>query len=236
MKTMISAAVIALVIASTANAQQDSTKPHMLHRPPMGIKGRDGKADKDFKRSSGPEKFADRKGKFEHGKERFAQHLQLTEEQRKQGKAIRENASKQIATLYNNDKLSLGDFKKKKAAILKEQKEKMEGLLTTEQKTKLAEGKKRMADNMQVQAAARLERMKINLGLKDEQVAKIKTAQTQLREKMKALHEDESLLPEQKKAQMKALMDQQKESLKSVLTAEQLAKLESHKPMREGRR
>jgi len=113
----------------------------------------------------------------------------------------------------------------------------LDGLLTAEQKAKIAEGKKRIADNMQVQAAARLERMKINLGLKDDQVAKIKTAQTQLREKMKALHEDESLLPEQKKAQMKALMDQQKESLKSVLTAEQLAKLESRKaPMREARR
>lgn len=236
MKAMISAVVIALVMISTANAQQDSTKPHMQHRPPMGIKGRDGKEGKDFKRGGGPEKFADRKGKFEHGKERFAQHLQLTEGQRKQSKAIRENASKQIEALYKNDKLTLGDFKKQKAAILKEQKAKLEGLLTAEQKTKLAEGKKRMADNMQVQAAARLERMKINLGLKDEQVAKIKTAQTQLREKIKALHEDESLLPEQKKAQMKALMDQQKESLKSVLTAEQLAKLESHKPMREGRR
>jgi hypothetical protein len=236
MKKLISVAVIALIMTSTANAQQDSTKPHMQHRPPMGIKGRDGKEGKDFKRGGEPEKFADRKGKFEQGKERFAQHLQLTEDQRKQGKAIRENANKQIEALYNNDKLTLGDFKKKKAAILKEQKEKLDGLLTAEQKTKLAEGKKRMADNMQVQAAARLERMKINLGLKDEQVAKIKTAQTQLHEKIKALHEDESLLPEQKKAQMKALMDQQKESLKSVLTAEQLAKLESHKPMREGKR
>lgn len=236
MKTMISAAVIALVIASTANAQQDSTKHHMQHKQAMGIKSRDGKDGKDFKRGGRPEKFAGHKGKFEHGKERFAQHLQLTEEQRKQGKAIKENASKQIAGLYSNDKLSLGDFKKQKAAILKEQKIKMEGLLTAEQKTKLAEGKKRMANNMQVLAVARLERMKLNLGLKDDQVAKIKTAQTALREKMKALHENETLLPEQKREQMKALMSQQKESLKTVLTAEQLAKLESHKPMRDGRR
>jgi hypothetical protein len=236
MKTIISAAVIALVMTSTANAQQDSTKHHMQHRPPMGVKGRDGKADKDFKRGGGSEKFAGHKGKFEQGKERLAKHLQLTEEQKKQGKAISENASKQITALYSNDKLSLGDFKKQKAAILKEQKAKMQGLLTEEQKKKLAEGKKRMADNMQVQAAARLERMKINLGLKDDQLAKIKTAQTQLHEKMKTLHENETLLPEQKREQMKALMNQQKESLKSVLTAEQLAKLESHKPMREGRR
>jgi hypothetical protein len=210
----------------------------MQHRAPMGMKGKGekgGKEGKDFKHG-GPEKFADRKGRFEQGKERFAQHLQLTEEQRKQGKTIRENANKQVAALYNNDKLTLGDFKKQKAAILKDQKAKMDGLLTAEQKTKLAEGKKRMADNMQVQAAARLERMKINLGLKDDQVAKIKTTQTQLHEKMKALHEDETLLPEQKKEQMKALMEKQKESLKSVLTAEQLAKLESHKPTREGRK
>jgi hypothetical protein len=232
MKAMISAAVIALIMTSTASAQQDSTKPHIQHIPPMGIKSIDGK---DFKHG-GSDKFENRKGRFEQGKERFAQHLQLTEDQKKQGRVIRENTSKQIAALYNNDKLTMGDFKQQKAAILKAQKEKLDGLLTAEQKAKIAEGKKRMADNRQVQAAARLERMKINLGLKDDQVAKIKTAQTQLHEKMKALHEDVTLLPEQKKAQMKALMDEEKESLKTVLTAEQLAKLESHKGMKEGRK
>ncbi|MFC4232540.1 hypothetical protein ACFOW1_11595 [Parasediminibacterium paludis] len=236
MKAMISAAVIALIMTSTANAQQDSTKVNMPHKPPMGFKGRDGKEGKDFKHSDGTDKFADRKSRFEKGKERFAQHIQLTEDQKKQGKIIRENTSKQIAALYNNDKLTMGDFKQQKAAILKAQKEKLDGLLTAEQKAKIAENKKRMVDNRQVQVAARLERMKINLGLKDDQVAKIKTAQTQLHEKMKALHEDATLLPEQKKAQMKALMDEEKESLKNVLTAEQLAKLESHKGMKEGRR
>jgi len=48
MKKLISVAVIALIMTSTANAQQDSTKPHMQHRPPMGIKGRDGKEGKDL--------------------------------------------------------------------------------------------------------------------------------------------------------------------------------------------
>ncbi len=232
MKAMISAAVIALVMTSTANAQQDSTKPYIQHRPPMGIKSTDGKV---FKHGES-DKFTDRNSRFEKGKERFAKHIQLTEDQKKQGKVIRENTSKQIAALYNNDKLTMGDFKQQKAAILKAQKEKLEGLLTAEQKAKIVEGKKRMADNRQVQAAARLERMKINLGLKDDQVAKIKTAQSQLHEKMKALHEDDTLLPEQKKAQIKALMDEEKESLKTLLTAEQLAKLESHKGMKEGRK
>ncbi len=235
---MISVAVIALVITSSANAQQDSTKYHMQNYAPTQMNSRNNMYSKNytsFMRGSS-EKFAGRKARFGQGKERFAQHLQLTEEQKKQGKAIRENANKQIASLYNTDNLTLGNFKRQKAAILKDQKEKMNSLLTADQKTKIAEGKKRMADNMQVQAAARLERMKINLNLKDEQVAKIKAAQTQIHEKMKALYENEALLPKQKKEQMKALMVQQKENLKSVLTAEQLAKLDSHNQMREGRK
>jgi len=142
MKALISAAVIALVMTSTANAQQDSTKPRMQHRPPMGIKGRDGKELKDFKHDGGPEKFADRKGRFEHGKEHFAQHLQLTEEQRKQGKTIRENASKQIESLYNNDKLTLGEFKKKKAAILKNKKRNWMACLLLNKRQKLLRAKK----------------------------------------------------------------------------------------------
>ncbi len=240
MKTIISAVVVvvALIMTSTANAQQDSTKHKIQKHAPMAMQGKNGKGFKH----GGQENFGDKKGEFggqrrgfEHGKGQFA-HLKLTDEQRRQGKIIRENTEKQIATIYNNDKLTLGDYKKNKAAFIQDQKTKLDGLLTAEQKTTIADSKKKMADNMQVHAAARLERMKIDLGLKDEQVANIKASQAQMRDKAKAIHEDAALLPEQKREQMKALMNQQKENLKTVLTAEQLAKIESRKPIREGRR
>ena len=238
MKTIISAVVVALIMMSTANAQQDSTKHKMQKHALMAMQAKD---DEGFK-YGGPEKFGGKKGEsngqrrgFEHGKGQFA-HLKLTDEQRRQGKIIRENTGKQIANLYNNDKLTLGDYKKNKATLIQDQKTKLDGLLTPEQKITIADSKKKIADNMQVHAAARLERMKIDLGLKDEQVASIKASQAQMRDKAKAIHEDAALLPEQKREQMKALMNQQKESLKTVLTAEQLVKIESRKPIREGRR
>jgi len=229
MKKMIGALGIIVLMTSAATAQKDSTH-HKMQHPPMDMRGKGGegfkpkgpghfKGDMD-KRMGG--KFGDRKGMM-------MQHLNLTEEQRKQGKTIHENTQQQLAALEKNDKMTLGDYKKKKAAILKDQKDKMQALLTDEQKTKIADGKKKMQENMQVRGAARLERMKIDLGLKDEQVATIKASQTQLHEKVKAIHENDALLPEQKKEQVKALMNQQKESLKSVLTVDQLAKLESMK-------
>lgn len=225
MKTIISAAVVALIMTSTANAQQDSCKHNMQHHPQFSIGGNDGKGFKQ----NGQDHFKGGPGRYEYGKDQFAQRVKLTDDQRKQSKVIRDNTENQIVNLYNNDKLTLGDYKKKKATIMQDQKTKLDGILTVDQKIRMAEGKKKMLKNAQVQGAARLERMKIDLGLKDEQVATIKASQAQMRDKVKAIHEDAVLLPEQKREQMKALMDQQKESLKTVLTTEQLAKLESLK-------
>jgi hypothetical protein len=69
--------------------------------------------------------------------------------------------------------------------------------------------------------------MKLTLGLSDDQLTKIKSNQAALHNKIKSIHENESLLPEQKKEQMKSLMEQQKDIVKSVLTPEQQSKADS---------
>jgi hypothetical protein len=69
--------------------------------------------------------------------------------------------------------------------------------------------------------------MKLTLGLSDDQITKIKSNQAALHTKIKSIHENEALLPEQKKEQLKSLMEQQKDIVKSVLTPEQQSKADS---------
>ena len=105
-------------------------------------------------------------------------------------------------------------------------------MLTQKQKDEVAARRKRMAENMQVMAVARMERLKLHLGLSDDQVAKIKAGQESLRSQVKAIHENDNLLPHQKMEQMKALMAKRNDAYKSVLTPEQYSQFER---MRHGR-
>lgn len=73
-------------------------------------------------------------------------------------------------------------------------------------------------------AAERLEMMKEKLGLTPEQVEKIKAAFEKDREKLMALREDTSLSREQKGEKMRELFKSQMESIRPILTPEQVEK------------
>jgi Spy/CpxP family protein refolding chaperone len=73
------------------------------------------------------------------------------------------------------------------------------------------------------------------LGLTAEQKTKFEGIQKDTAEKRKALREDTSLTPEQRREKAKALGEETKTKLKEVLTAEQLAKFEEMQKNRPGR-
>ncbi len=165
----------------------------------------------------------------QHGKHAMAHHLQLSAEQKEKAKVIGENYRKQVTELKKNDNITMGAYKKQMATLQAERKTKMDALLTTEQKATIAQHKQKKQEDMQVTQAAHLERMKIKLGLKEEQVASIKANQANFTTKAKAIHDNDKLSGEEKKEQIKALAKTQKDSFKSVLTKEQQEKLESRK-------
>ena len=76
--------------------------------------------------------------------------------------------------------------------------------------------------------------MKTQLGLTDEQSAKMDNSRKEIGAKMKAIRENKSLSEEKKRAEMKELMKQQQESMKSILTEEQLKKMKEGKKHRPG--
>lgn len=176
------------------------------------------------------------------GQQRFSQHghgrfgrrgmwagregIHYTPEQRKQVMAINKDYHQRSADLFKKDNITLKEYKAGLVALQKEKKNKLAALLTPQQKEEMAARRKRMSENAQVMAAARLERLKLRLNLSDDQVTKIKAGQENLRSQFKAIHENDDLLPQQKMEQMKTLMAKRNDAFKSVLTPDQYSQFE----------
>lgn len=162
--------------------------------------------------------------KRHHRGEAFKQ-LGLSEDQKAKFKALNEEFRTQIQTLKKDDGITVKEWKGKMETLKKEHRAKVEGLLTTDQKAKMQKMKEGRKSFRKVDQQARMDKMKIRLGLSDDQVAKLSKNRTELGEQMKALRENKSLTDDQRKEQFKELRKKQHESLKSILTEEQLKKL-----------
>lgn len=175
------------------------------------------------------------RGGFDHNRfgGRESHGIRYTPEQRQQLAAINKEYRQRSADLYKKDNITLREYKAGLVALQKEKKSKTEALLTQQQKDQLAMRRKRMGENMQVMAAARMERLKLRLSLSDDQVARIKSGQESLHNQLKAIRENDNLLPQQKREQVKDLMSKNKDIVKSVLTPEQQTKFDEmnrHRP------
>ena len=234
--------------STTDNMSTDSSGHKAMHRHWGNRNGNDSLAKKDGGRWAGRDGRGqgfgpgDRGQGFRRGGEGFrhggegrqgwahgGEHgprIHYTPEQRKQVMAINMDYRKKSSDLFKKDNITLKEYKAGLVALQKEKKGKLEALLTQKQKDELAARKKRASENMQVMAAARMERLKIRLNLSDDQVAKIKAGQEQLRAQLVAIHENQDLLPQQKMEKLKDLAAKRQDTFKSVLTPEQLSKFQ----------
>jgi len=183
----------------------DSLAKREDFRPGQGAWGQQGWAHRGFERGNG---------------------IRYTPEQRKQVMTINTEYRKKSADLFKKDNITLKEYKAGLVALQKEKKTKLEALLTQQQKDQLAQRKKRASENRQVMAAARMERLKLRLNLSDDQVTKLKSGQESFQAQMRSIHENENLLPQQKAEQLKDLASKRQDTFKSVLTPEQLSKLQ----------
>lgn len=177
------------------------------------------------------------KGGKHHGQNMDMQKLNLTEDQKAKFKSQRENIHKQMEELKKNDNITVKEYRSKMESIRKEHKASTENILTGEQKGQLEKMKAEGKAKAKTMGKERAEKMKANLGLTDEQSAKMESNRKAMGKKMKAIRENKLLSDQQKKENMKELMKKQKENMKSVLTEEQLKKLKEMKHQRpEGER
>lgn len=164
-----------------------------------------------------------------HGKDMMMKGITLSDAQKEQLKASRESTKSQLKELNKNEDITVKEYKARKAAIMKTQKEQMDKLLTKEQKNQLAQNKAERKGRHEAGMVKRLDKMKTRLNLSDEQVKKIKSNSEASMAKVKAIRENEQLSPGDKKAQLMAIRESQKNSFKEILTPEQISKMEEMK-------
>jgi hypothetical protein len=232
----------AILIAASAHAQTtgdgnngmagDTTRRMPMHRNwDTRNGGRDGRDNSDDRTSDRNDR-GDRAGR-QNFRDFHRPHIRYSQDQRQQLQAINTDYRKKTADLFNNDNLTLRQYKAGLIALQKEKKAKLQALLTPQQKDQLARHQQMAAENAQVRSAARLERLKIRLNLSDDQVATLKSKEQGLHEQMRSLHENDNLLPQQKMEQFRDLSSRRTEIIKSVLTPNQLSKfneMEPHRP------
>jgi Spy/CpxP family protein refolding chaperone len=167
--------------------------------------------------------------KGKHDKGMMMKNLNLSEAQKQQMKANHESMKAKMDALEKNENITLKEYRDKKEALHKEQKAKMLALLTPEQKAKMEQAKKDKQAQHELRSAKKLEKMKANLGLTDDQVAKIKADKAANHAKMEAIKNNDNLSRTERKEQLMALKEQKKDGIKKYLTPEQLKKMEEFK-------
>ncbi len=229
-------AILALVFLGwAANAQSTNNNSSDTSHRHHGNQNWNRNGGDAMNRGEGRDRFHSFRNHHRHfGNEMAKMHF--TPEQRKQMMDINKDYRKKQSDLYKNDNLTLGQYKSQLLALQKEKKNKMQSLLTADQKNQIAESKKHKEENMQVMAAAHLERMKIKLNLTDAQAATIKSQFQNVRAQIKSIRENDNLLRDQKMEQIKTLLAKQKEAIKSVLTPDQINKMDEMKKEHSDRR
>ncbi len=162
-------------------------------------------------------------------REEARKELNLTETQKKALIANRLEARSKTTAIENDKNLTEAQKREKLEALHKEQKEKKDALLSTEQKAKLEQAKVKHRQEEKEQAEKRRAMMKEKLSLTDEQDAKLNELAKANEAKMKAIRENPSLDAEAKKKQMQELREHAAEERKAILTPEQQKKLEEMK-------
>jgi len=165
-------------------------------------------------------------GMHQHRHHSMMMGLNLSDAQKQQVKDLNTDYKNQLKDLEKNDNITLKDYRAKKASLEQERKSKFEGILTSDQKNTIAQAKKERGEKMKMMAQKRLENMKTQLNLTDAQVSKIQDLRNTSIDQAKAIRENSSLTEEQKKEQFMSLVKNRKESMKNILTAEQLKKKE----------
>jgi len=159
----------------------------------------------------------------------LSKQLNFTDAQKQQFKAINEDFHKKMEALNKNEDITVRSWKQQKTDLVKAHKAAIQNLLTPEQKEKMKEMRQMADAKFRERIEHRLEKMKTKLNLSDEQVSKIKTISQDFRSQLKTIRENEAMAHSDKKSQIMALVSQQKKDFRSVLTPEQITKLDEWK-------
>ena len=208
MKRIFSSALVILLTIGAAQAQSNSTDKHTGHK-------------KEHKQS------------FDK--------LNLSADQKARLQSIREDFKKQTADLKNNTSLSADQKQARRKELHQQFRSQSEAILTPAQKEQMAksrqewkgknkEARKDFKKDGQQKTGRGMKRgqgVQKDLGLNADQQKKMEQLRADFRNKFSSLRSDNSLTADQKKLKMQEMRKQQQEQMKSILTPEQVQKMES---------
>ncbi len=155
--------------------------------------------------------------------------LNLTDEQMTKLKSMKRDMRQQMDELRKNDGLSPKEYHEKIEALRKDHQAKFQSILTPEQQKEMQKYKAARDARGSELKGKRRAKLKEKYNLTDDQMAKLADNHKIMSEKMRAIRENNSLKDDEKKEQIKQLMKERKENLKSILTKEQLEKMKEHR-------
>lgn len=164
-----------------------------------------------------------------HNRGQMIKDLNLTESQKAQLKASREQMRTQMEAIKNDSTLSQEQKKEKMQQLHQSQRTKMNSVLTAEQKSKLKAERTEKKDWKGNHKGDKKQGMMKDLNLTEVQKTELKADREIMKQKREAIKNDVSLNDTQKKEKMRELFKSHKEKMNSILTAEQKAKLEAAK-------
>jgi Spy/CpxP family protein refolding chaperone len=161
----------------------------------------------------------------QHQRHDAMKQLNLSEDQKKQAGAIKQEYRLKMQDLNKNESITVKESRDRKDALRKEQKNRMQGLLTSEQKNKLEQIKANKKASKEAHYAKRMDKMKTHLQLTDDQVAKLKAGHEASKNRLKSIKENQGLDRVQRKEELMALKNERKTKMESILTTEQKEKM-----------
>lgn len=164
-----------------------------------------------------------------HGGGMMAKKLNFSDAQKQQLKDINSSFHQKMSELKKHDEITVKEYHVQMNALQQEHKSQLQAVLTPAQKDQLAKMKQERTEKAKTHALARAEKMKTKLGLTDAQAGQLKEMRSGTMAKIKTIREDNTLNRDQKRDQIKSLVIQQKDQLKTILTPEQLQQLEQMK-------
>jgi Spy/CpxP family protein refolding chaperone len=172
--------------------------------------------------------------------------LNLSADQKSRLDALKATYKQQAADLKSNTQLTDEQRKTRKKELHQNYKSQAEAILTPAQKeqwnqmkaersAKVKSANYKGAKGNKMAMGARGEDFQKELNLTQDQQAKMSQIRADHRTKMQALRNDNSLSQDQKRAKMQELMKAQQEQVKTILTKEQIEKIESARKERSAR-
>ncbi|HEY1113123.1 MAG TPA: hypothetical protein VGE66_06160 [Chitinophagaceae bacterium] len=191
-------------------------------------------------------------GDHKGGKDGGFEKLNLTADQKAKMQAMKEEFKKESDALKAQENtLTAAQMKEKRKALHEKHQAQMQSILTKEQKDQVAQMKAkhkgdaqaRKGDKGRFDSSARGQRdgfrgnrgergdrgaeFAKELNLSADQKAKMQQVRTDFRSKMEAVRNDNALTQEQKRTKFQELAKAHQEQMKSILTKEQIQKMQS---------